>query len=83
MAMWLSVGAAACFFLFAAWILVPHRAHKAAIGASGGSNLLASLSFSASSCQQWNLWSAVTFDWTKAGSSLSITGPFGLGKTNL
>jgi hypothetical protein len=34
------------------------------------------------SCQQ-NLWSAVTFDWTKAGSSPSMIGPSGLGRTNL
>jgi hypothetical protein len=81
--LWLPITAAACVFLLALCPVLPHRAPAAAMTASGGSNLIASLSLSASSCSEWNLWSAVTFDWTKARSSLSITGPFGLGRTNL
>jgi hypothetical protein len=67
----------------AGWLALPHRMRTAGLAVSGGSNLIASLSLPESSCQQWNLWSAVTFDWTKAGSSLSITGPLGLARTNL
>ena len=50
--------------------------------AASDSNLIAGLSLPDRNCQM-NLWQAVTFDWTKAGSSLSITGHFGLGRTNL
>jgi hypothetical protein len=80
--LWLSVGAAACVFLMAGWLSLPHPVRSTAFAASGGSNLIASMSLPDTSCQ-WNLWSAVTFDWTKSGSSPSITGPFGLGRTNL
>jgi hypothetical protein len=81
--LWLSIAAAACVLLMAAWMALPHRASGTAFVASGGSNLIASFSMPEGSCQQWNLWSAVTFDWTKVHSSPSITAPFGLGRTNL
>jgi hypothetical protein len=83
-ALWLSLGAAAaCVCLMASWLMLPHQVRTGGLAVSGGSNLIASLTLPESSCQQWNLWSAVTFDWTKGGSSLSITGPLGLGRTNL
>jgi hypothetical protein len=55
--------------------------------ASGGSNMLASISrpygMSDMRCQEWNILGAVTFDWTKGSSSLSNTGSFPLLKTNI
>ncbi len=80
--LWLPVAAAACFFLTTAWIALPRHATSHVITAVGQSNLIAGLSLPERSCQ-WNLWTAVNFDWTKATSSLSITGPSGLGRTNL
>jgi hypothetical protein len=81
--LWLSAAAAACVFVMSGWLALPHQARTTALAVSGGSNLIASLTLPDSSCQQWNLWSVVTFDWTKATSSLSIHGPSGLGRTNL
>jgi hypothetical protein len=81
-ALWLPVAAGACVFLMTAWLALPRRAHSSVMVASSGSNLIAGLSVPDRSCQM-NLWQTVTFDWTKAGSSLSITGRFGLGRTNL
>jgi hypothetical protein len=84
-ALWLSVGAAACVLLASAWLALPRQTGSTALVVSGGSNLIASLTLPATlqgtSCQ--NLWSAVTFEWTKASSYPPITGPSGLGRTNL
>jgi hypothetical protein len=80
--LWLPVATGACVFLMTAWLALPHRSHSPMMVAATGSNLIAGLSVPDRSSQM-NLWQAVTFDWTKAGSSLSITGHFGLGRTNL
>jgi len=80
---WLPAAAAACAFLVTGWLALPHGARGVAAAASGGSNLLASLTLPDSSCQQWNLWSAVSFDWTKLRGSLSVSSPSGVGNTNL
>jgi hypothetical protein len=80
---WLPLAAAACMLLMAGVFMLPRQAQTTNLAGSGSSNFLASLAFPDHSCQQWNLWSAVTFEWTKATPSLSITGSFGLGRTNL
>lgn len=104
-ALWLSAAAAACVFLMAGWLALPHHNRHGGLAVASASNLfgsltltgltaelvsnekltsnlIASLSPVESSCQQ-NLWSAVTFKWTKPAAYPSISGSSGLGRTNL
>jgi hypothetical protein len=80
--LWISVGATACLCFTSIWLALPRHSSAHVFTAVGESNLIAGMTLPERSCQ-WNLWTAVNFDWTKAGSSVSITGPFGLGRTNL
>ncbi|HZQ46042.1 MAG TPA: hypothetical protein VFC07_03440 [Verrucomicrobiae bacterium] len=84
---WGWLAPATCLFLLATCFSMTRHAEMNHGVASGGSNLLASISrpygTSDKRCQEWNVLKAVTFDWTKGGSSLSTTGSFPLLKTNI
>jgi hypothetical protein len=87
---WVQFAPVACILLLLMLFCLPRRERSAYLAVSGGSNILASLSSNLlAGCatdmraQRQNVWREVTFDWTKDGHSLSTTGSFPLGKTNI
>jgi hypothetical protein len=87
---WLKLAPVACMLLLITLFCLPRHERSAYLAVSGGSNILASLSSNLlASCatdlraQRQNVWREVTFDWTKDGHSLSTTGSFPSGKTNI
>lgn len=84
---WIWLTPATCLFLLTTCLSMTRHGEVGHSMASGSSNMLASISrpygMSDMRCQEWNIWGAVTFDWTKGGSSLSTTGSFPLLKTNI
>src|SRR5689334_16719758 len=84
---WTWLTPATCLFLLATCFSMARRGELNHGMTPGGSNMLASISqpygLVDTRCQQWNVWEAVTFDWTRGGSSLSTTGSFPLLKTNM
>jgi hypothetical protein len=83
---WFWLAPAMCLFLLVASAGVTRREELRPGAAAGGSNMLACISQNYGAedgrCRE-NVWKAVTFDWTKGGSSLSITGSFPSLKTLL
>jgi hypothetical protein len=87
---WLMSAPAVCILLLTMLLYSGHHPKQAYLAVAGGSNVLASLSSNLlAECatdmrgQRQNVWTAVTFDWTKEGSSPSTMGSFPFGKTNL
>jgi hypothetical protein len=87
---WLKFAPVSCMILLITLFCIPRHESRTYLAVSGGSNLLASLSSNlAANCatdlrdQRQNVWREATFDWTKDGRSLSTTGSFQTGKTNL
>ncbi|HEX3800304.1 MAG TPA: hypothetical protein VH413_16535 [Verrucomicrobiae bacterium] len=87
---WLKFAPVACAFMLALVFCVPRHERTAYLAVSGDSNILASLSSNIiTACstdlrgQRQNVWREVTFDWTKPAHTLSTTGSFPLGKTNI
>jgi hypothetical protein len=81
---WAWLTPATCLFLALTCFNITRHAETNRGMASGASNMLASIyGIRDTRCQEWNVWGAVTFDWTKGGSSMSTTGSFPLLKTNI
>ena len=90
MPLWVKFAPVFCMLLLITLFCVPRHERSGYLAVSSGSNVLASLSSNlAANCatdfraQRQNVWRAVTFDWTKDGHSLSTTGSFQSGKTNI
>src|SRR5580704_13574234 len=81
-AAWTWLAPATCLFLAAAGLSVTRHSEMNHGMGAGSSNILASISrpygMSDTRCLEWNVWGAVTFDWTKGGTSLSNAGSFPL-----
>jgi hypothetical protein len=85
--LWLRLAPAACAFLLVSCFWLARNDTESHLPLmAGNSNMLASLSLpclaSDGRCQEYNVLAVATFDWTKTGPSLSITGSFPLWKTN-
>jgi hypothetical protein len=88
--LWLMAAPAACILLITMLLGEGRHQKQGYLAISGGSNVLASLSSNLLTycatdmrAQHQNVWTAVTFEWTKGGNSPSTTGSFLSGKTNL
>jgi len=88
MPLWLKLAPAVCLALVTAFFFLPRREQAGYLAVSGSSNMLACLSSNLiASCasdlnrEGENVWSVVTFDWTKNG--VSTTPSFPLVKTNI
>jgi hypothetical protein len=87
---WLMSAPAVCILLVTILLYNGRHEKRSYLAVAGGSNVLASLSSNLlAECatdlrgQRQNVWTAVTFDWTKDANSPSTTGSFPFGKTNL
>jgi hypothetical protein len=90
MPLWFKFAPVACLFLLITLFCLPRPERTGYLAVSGSSNILASLSSNLlASCatdlrsQRQNVWREVTFEWTKDRHSLSTTGSFPPGKTNI
>ena len=79
-----------CMLFICMFLKGSHTGLSDDLGLSSSSNQVASLKSNLVSFtptekdfERQNVWSAVTFEWTSAGSSTTTSGSFAVGKTNI
>jgi hypothetical protein len=87
---WVKFAPACCILLIITLLSIGRQEKSAYLAVATGSNAMAGLSSNLlalcatdSHHHRENVWSAVTFDWTKDGGSLSTIGSYPDGKTNI